>query len=142
MYTAPYLLGKPKRVASIYNSSCAPAGDDNAVSVVEFENKAIAVLETSFISPFDAGCFELLGTEGAVISVGGEIKIRTKGKNNEWHKPETLPEPLPPPLRIWLDGITKGTPIPFDIGMATALTEMLENAYISHEKGKIKEVMP
>jgi predicted dehydrogenase len=147
MYTAPYLLGKPKRVASIFNTSCAPAGDDNAVSVVEFENKAIAVLETSFVSPFDAGCFELLGTEGAVVSVGGEIKIRTKDDNKEWRKPCDMPEPLPKPLRMWLDGITKGTPILFDMDMAIMLTEMLENAYISHEKQKImnmekKEVKP
>jgi predicted dehydrogenase len=134
MYVAPYLLGKPKRVASIYNTSVAPAGDDNAVSVVEFENKAIAVLETSFISPFDAGCFELLGTEGAVISVGGEIKIRTKDNKNEWRKPEKMPEPLPQPLRMWLDYIINDKPMLFDMDMAIKLTEMLENAYISHEK--------
>jgi predicted dehydrogenase len=140
MYTAPYLLGKPKRVASIYNTSIAPAGDDNAVSVVEFENKAIAVLETSFISPFDAQCFELLGTEGAVVSVNGEIKIRTKDRKNEWYKPETLPEPLPQPLRMWLDGITKDEPILFDMCMAITLTEMLENAYLSHEKNQIIEI--
>jgi predicted dehydrogenase len=140
MYVAPYLLGKPKRVASIFNTTYAPAGDDNAVSVVEFENKAIAVLETSFVSPFDAGCFELLGTEGAVISVGGEIKIRTKDNNKEWRKPEALPENLPRPLRIWLDGIIKNTPILFDMGMAIALTEMLENAYRSHEEGRIVEI--
>jgi len=140
MYVAPFLLGKPKRVASIFNTTIAPAGDDNAVSVVEFENNAIAVLETSFVSPFDAGCFELLGTEGAVISVGGEIKIRTKNNNKEWRTPEKLPEHLPRPLRIWLDGITKNTPILFNMEMAIALTEMLENAYRSHTEGSIVNI--
>ncbi|MDR1438879.1 MAG: Gfo/Idh/MocA family oxidoreductase, partial [Clostridiales bacterium] len=55
MYVASYLLGKPARVASVFNTLFAPApADDNAVSVVEFESKAIAVLETSFVSPFNA----------------------------------------------------------------------------------------
>ncbi|MCL2202938.1 MAG: Gfo/Idh/MocA family oxidoreductase [Defluviitaleaceae bacterium] len=137
LYVAAYLLGKPGRVASVFNTTLAPAGDDNAVSVVEFENKAIAVVETSFISPFDAGCFELLGTEGAVISMGTDIKIRTKGNNQAWRAPDALPEKLPDPLRMWLDGITRGTPILFDINMALALTQLLENAYRSDETQEI-----
>jgi len=136
MYVAPYLLGKPARVASIFNTTVAPAGDDNAVSVVEFENKAIAVLETSFISPYDANCFELLGTEGAVTSIGGDIKIRTRSQN-EWHTPATLPPKGPYPLRMFLDGILHNTPIRYDIEMAYALTQMLENAYKSHNTGTI-----
>ena len=140
MYVAPYLLGKPARVASMYNNNCAPAGDDNAVSVVEFENKAIAVLETSFVSPFDAGCFELLGTEGAVISVAGEVKIRTKGDNKNWRIPDTMPEKLPAPLRMWLDGIIKDTPILFNMEMALSLVEMLENAYKSDATQQIVKI--
>jgi predicted dehydrogenase len=140
MYVAPYLLGKPARVASIYNTTIAPAGDDNAVSVIEFENKAIAVLETSFISPFDAGCFELLGTEGAVISVNGEVKIRTKNDNKNWRKPETMPEKGVYPLRMFLDSITLGTPIKYDMEMAYSLVEMLENAYKSDATQTIVKV--
>jgi predicted dehydrogenase len=137
MYVAPFLLGKPSRVASIFNTTHAPAGDDNAVSVVEFENKAIAVLETSFISPYDAGCFELLGTEGAVISIGGEVKIRTRGNNAEWRTPDEMPDKGIYPLQMWLDGIIKGTPIIYDMEMAYNLTEMLELAYKSHDEETI-----
>ncbi|MCL2188226.1 MAG: Gfo/Idh/MocA family oxidoreductase [Defluviitaleaceae bacterium] len=140
MYVAPYLLGKPRRVASVFNRTHAPAGDDNAVSVVEFENNAIAVLETSFISPFDANCFELLGTEGAVISAAGEVKIRTKGNNKEWRTPSTMPEKGVEPLRMWLDGIIKDTPILFDMPMALMLTEMLENAYKSDGTQEITKI--
>jgi len=140
MYVAPYLLGRPARVASIFNTTIAPAGDDNAVSVIEFENKAIAVLETSFVSPFDAGCFELLGTEGAVIVQNGEIKIRTKNNNEAWRTPETLPEKGTYPLRMWLDAIINNTPIEYDIEMAYALTEMLENAYKSDATQEIVQI--
>ena len=141
MYMASYLLGKPKRIASIFNNNYALHGvDDNAVSVVEFENKAIAVLETSFVSPFDANCFELLGTEGAVIRTGNEIKVRSNKIKGGWFIPDKLPSPLPVAIRLWLDGIEKGTPIPFDLERGIALTELLENAYISDKEQRIVSI--
>jgi hypothetical protein len=105
--------------------------------VVEFENKAIAVLETSFISPYQANCFELLGTEGAVIQVNNEVRIHSNKVSGGWYIPDKLPSPLPVPIRLWLDGIEKGLPIPFDLEKGIALTELLENAYISHNEQHI-----
>ncbi|MDR0731870.1 MAG: Gfo/Idh/MocA family oxidoreductase [Treponema sp.] len=138
MYTAAYLLGKPKRIASIFNTTyCPPPADDHAVSVAEFENNAIAVLETGFVSPYGANCFELLGTEGAVIQVGNQIKVRSNKFKDGWIIPDRLPDPLPPAMRMWLDGIIDGKPIPFDTERGIALTELLENAYISHREQRI-----
>lgn len=139
MYTAAYLLGKPKRIASMFNTSyCPPPAEDNAVSVVEFANNALAVLETSFISPWSADCFELLGTEGALIAVGHEVKIRSKKfEAAGWIIPDKLPESLPQSMRLWLDAILHNSPIPFGTEQGEALTELLENAYQSHEKQQI-----
>jgi predicted dehydrogenase len=138
MYTAAYLLGKPRRIASIFNTTyCPPPADDHAVSVVEFENNAIAVLETGFISPYNANCFELLGTEGAVVRVGTQIKVRSNKFKDGWFIPDRLPDPLPLSMRMWLDGIIDGKPIPFDTERGIALTELLENAYISHKEQRI-----
>ncbi len=137
MYTAAYLLGKPVRVNAIFNNRCAPNGvDDNAVAVVEFENKAIAVLETSFISPYQANCFELLGTEGAIVQIGKDIKVRSNRFKDGWFTPDKLPEQLPAALRMWLDGIVSGKPILFDVDRAIELTVLLENAYRANETGK------
>ncbi len=141
MYMASYLLGKPKRIASMFNNTCAPNGvDDNAVSVVEFENKAIAVLETGFIAPYHGECFELLGTKGAIVLEDGRIKMRTASFDGGWYCPDKLPKQQSPAIRQWLDGIEKGTPIPFDLEHALALTELLENAYKSDREQKIVEV--
>jgi predicted dehydrogenase len=138
MYTASYLLGKPKRIASIFNNNYAPPSvDDNAVSVVEFEGNAIAVLETGFISAYSAGCFELLGTEGAVVQIDGKLKVRSNQFKDGWIIPDKLPDPRPPALRMWLDGIISGLAIPFDTERGIALTELLENAYVSHREQKI-----
>ncbi len=142
MYLASYLLGKPARIASMFNNTCAPNGvDDNAVSVVEFENKAIAVLETSFIAPHHGESFELLGSLGAIVQVDGKIKMRTSQIKDGWFTPDRLPEQQPSAIRQWLDGIEKGTPIPFDLEKAIALTELLENAYKSDCEQRIVPII-
>ena len=142
MYTAADLLGKPVRIASMFNTTCAPEpADDNAVSVVEFENQAIAVLETSFVSPWSADCFELLGTEGAIVAVGREVKIRsTKFGVDGWVVVDRLPDPKPMAMRMWMDGILTGAPIPFGTERGEALTELLENAYVSHREQRIVKI--
>ena len=142
MYTAAYLLGKPRRIASIFNTTCAPKGvDDNSVCVVEFDNKAIAVLETSFVSPYQADCFELLGTEGAITQVGDALKVRSnKVLADGWFTPDKLPPQQPAALRQWLDGIVNDAPILFDVDMGIALTELLENAYISDREQTIVKI--
>ena len=138
MYIASYLLGKPMRISSVFNNTCAPGGvDDNAVSVVEFENKAIAVLETGFVGSIGGEMFELLGTQGAIVQVGKDLKMRTGKFDGGWYIPDKLPEQQAPALRQWLDGIINGTPIPFDLEKALALTELLENAYQSDKEQKI-----
>lgn len=142
MYTAAYLLGKPARIASVFNTSYCPApAEDNAVSVVEFESKAIAVLETAFVSPWSAECFELLGTEGALVSVGKDVKIRSKKFDMEgWVVLDKLPDPKPMAMKMWFDGILTGAPIPFGTERGCALTELLENAYKSHREQKIIKI--
>lgn len=144
MYIASYLLGKPSRIASMFNNNLCPApAEDNAISVVEFENKALAVLETSFISPYQAECFELLGTQGAITKVGDTIQIRSEHFDQKgWVTPDrdTMPKPLPIPMRQWLDGINHGSPIAFDLEKAIALTQLQENAYLSHHGQKIVSI--
>jgi len=138
MYAASYLLGKPTRIASMFNNTMAPPpGEDNAVSVVEFEGGAIAVLETGFISPYHGDAFELLGTEGAIVRTANKIKMKTNRFDGGWYVPASLPDPRPAAIRQWLDGIQAGTPIPFDTARGIALTELLENAYRSHAEQRI-----
>jgi predicted dehydrogenase len=139
LYIASYLLGKPKRIASMFNTTCCPPpADDHAVAVVEFTSQAIAVLETSFISPWSADCFELLGTEGALVGSGKEVKIRSnRYEIKGWVIPDKLPDPKPMALRMWLDGISSGSPIPYGTREGEALTELLENAYRSHDEQRI-----
>jgi hypothetical protein len=71
--------------------------------------------------------------------VEGKIKVRSNKFKEGWIIPDasTLPSPLPAPLRMWLDGIVDGKPIPFDTAKGIALTELLEKAYVSHNEQRI-----
>ncbi|GHV03335.1 dehydrogenase [Spirochaetia bacterium] len=144
MYMAAYLLGKPKRIASIFTTTyCPPPADDHAVSVVEFENNVIAVLETSFVTPYLKKSFELIGSEGAIVQdEDGVIKVRSNKIKDGWFIPDAnkLPSPLDASMRLWLDGIINGKAIPFDTAKGIALTELLENAYISHREQRIVKI--
>lgn len=133
-YQASYLMGKPVRVTSMFNTICCPdTVEDNAVSVIEFENKAIAVVETGFVSPYSKSQVEIHGTSGSIIMNGNDVTLITKdGKLTP-----NLPEALPPALRQWLDSILYGKEILFDLDKAIALTELLENEYISDREQRI-----
>jgi predicted dehydrogenase len=138
-YQASYLLGKPRRVTSMFNTVCCPPTmEDNAVSVVEFENKAIAVLETGFVSPYSPSAIEILGTEGSIYIENGKLRMYSKPSGvNGWVIPDDIPAPMPMPLRQFLDGVLYDKEIAFGLEEATALTELLENEYIADVEQKV-----
>jgi 1,5-anhydro-D-fructose reductase (1,5-anhydro-D-mannitol-forming) len=144
MYLSRWILGKPKKITSIFNTYTNRPVEDNAVSVIEFENKAIAISETGFVSTNSPFSLELYGTEGSLLIGGPENKIMLNSTkvNKElqgWITPSSLPKELPSALRQWVDGITKGTEIYFGLEEGIQLTELMEGAYKSHKEGKVVE---
>jgi hypothetical protein len=51
-----------------------------------------------------------------------------------------LPPPTETPLRLFLNGLIEGTAIPFDTERGIALTELLENAYLSDREQRIVKI--
>lgn len=140
-YQAAYFLGKPKRVAAMFNSIVGHGDvEDNAISVFEFENGAMAVLETGFVTPYAPWRLELMGAEGSLLIDGETLKIRCdKISDKGWVEVDKkqMPKALDMPLRQWLDGILKGTPIVFDAKEAIELSRMMDYAYRSHQNQQI-----
>jgi predicted dehydrogenase len=138
-YLAAYFLGTPEKVTAVFSSVKCPEGmDDNAVAVIGFENKAIAVVETGFLTPHSAGFLELEGDEGALVVEGGVLRYKSRAEASDgWLTPE-LPEPLPPILRQWLDAIIHGKELPekYGIDAAVNLSVMTEAEYISAREGR------
>ena len=138
MYGVSYLCGKPKRITSIYNTVTDREVEDNAVSVIEFENKCIAVVETALVSFNSPSSFEVYGTQGTIIDRDGQPLMLASCNLDEpvnGFAPVTdLPAALPSPLTMFLDACTKDTPIVFGLDAARNLSELLEIAYVAHEK--------
>lgn len=141
MYLSRWLLGKPVRITSLFSSYTEKAVEDNAVSVIEYENKAMAVVETGFVTAASPFSLELYGTEGSLLVGGPENKVRLMSNKIDspvkgWITPSQLPKPLLSPIQQWVNGITKGEEICFGVEEGIELTELMEAAYISHREGR------
>jgi len=143
MYMANYLLGDPARVTSMYNATTQKALDngieDNALNLIEFKNKAIAVVETSFVTPVSPWAFEIYGTAGMLLATDHIVRLansETRKLRDGFIEVTKLPKPLPQPMQTWFNAIEKGDPVVFDLKAGIGLSELLECAYISHKTGK------
>ena len=139
MYLARWLLGTPKRVVSVFSNITERAVEDNAVSVIEFENGAIGVNETSFVAYPDSYSLELDGTKGGVrmLSPRDGVEIRSDVLDSKgWKKVEELPSRSDSPVDQWVNGCVNGAEIDFGIDEAVQLTELMDAAYQSHLRGE------
>lgn len=141
MYLSSFLLGKPARISSIYNRLYDTPIDDNCVSVIEFENKVIAVSETGFVTNSSPFSFELSGTEGTFIYGGpdGDSRLKSSKLGGDmagcWFAPK-LPKALPSAINQFVDAVLHGGEIIFDIDDAVALSELMEGAYRSYHENR------
>jgi predicted dehydrogenase len=140
MYLSRWLLGKPKNISSVFNSYTDKPVEDNAVSVIEFENKAIAIVETGFVSPGSPFIMELYGTEGSLLIGGPDHAVKISSKkfapeSEGFVTPDELPEALPSAMTQWVNAIRNGGKIHFGLEEGIQLTELMESAYKSYQSG-------
>ena len=140
MYIARGLLGEPRQIASAFNHVTGRAVEDNTLSVITFENQAIAINETSFVQHGGVFYLEINGTEGTYITGGPEEKTRVQAPKwsgrDDWVEPEELPEPLVHPVTQWINAIVEDSPIDYGLTEGIQLTELMEGAYRAHREGR------
>ena len=135
MYQLAALCGKPKRISALFNSPLCTKVDENAVSIIEFENGIIGISETGFDSYSSPHRVEVYGTEGTIIENDWKLSIRTKETaefSEGFIEPKAEENDISPIVKFinaCIDGT--GTPDGLDLEAAIALTQLLENAYIS-----------
>ncbi len=135
MYLLEWLLGKAKAVSSTFTDMTGRGVEDNAVSVLEFENGAIGVSETSFVSWGNPLVWEISGTDGWLLMTDGEIRYHARGEQG-WVTP-TLPANDPHPLDYFVDRVISGKlDDRYTVDEAVALTELMEAAYESARTGQ------
>jgi 1,5-anhydro-D-fructose reductase (1,5-anhydro-D-mannitol-forming) len=137
MYLSRWLLGEPVRITSMFNNYIDKPVEDNAVSVIEFKNKAIAINETGFVTSDSPFSLELYGTHGSLFIGGADNQIRLVSSKMEsqvpgWITPSQLPDPIPSAIDQWVDGILEDGEILFGLEDGIELTRLMEGAYKSH----------
>ena len=145
MYLSKWLLGEPVRITSMFNNYIDKPVEDNAVSVIEFKNKAIAINETGFVTSDSPFSLELYGTHGSLFIGGADTQIRLVSSKMEsqvpgWIIPTQLPDPLPSAIDQWVEGILRDGEILFGLEDGIELTRLMEGAYKSHREKSIVEV--
>jgi predicted dehydrogenase len=139
MYLLNWLLGEPKMVQSVFTNITGHEVEDNAVSVIEFEQGAIGVSETGFVSVYTPATLEISGTKGTLYIRNG-VSYANEETKGQWVTPEILPQALPSPLIQWINGNNTSEDVAFGIEEAIVLTRMMEAAYKSYHNGTRERV--
>ncbi|MBP1753983.1 MAG: hypothetical protein H6Q59_381 [Firmicutes bacterium] len=139
MYLLNWLLGEPKTIQSVFTNITGHEVEDNAVSVIEFEQGAIGVSETGFVSNYTPATLEVSGTKGTLLIRDG-VMYATQETEGKWISCDQLPQALPSPLVQWAKGEPASDDVTFGIEEAIVLTRMMEAAYRSYHNGQKEEV--
>lgn len=134
MYLTEWILGVPACASSAFTLSCERESvkekntdgvEDNAVTVMSYENGAIAINETGFVSKYSPVTLEVYGENGYVRMEGNGV-IKCTQETNGAPVAVELPASEPAPIEQFLKGeILPGC----GIKEAKALTRMMTLAY-------------
>lgn len=141
MYLARWYGGRVKRVtARLSRFMRHHEVDDNSVAVLEFEQGALGIAETSFVSTHSPFSLELYGTEGSLFVGGPDDSVRLRSRKAEgidgWISPASLPKADPSPLAQWIQAIEGGPPPLISMQDGRDLTELMEAADRSQREGR------
>ncbi len=137
MYTLGWLLGRPLFVQSLFTDITGRGVEDNAVSLIEFENGATGVSETGFVSEGNPYTLEISGTEGYFAIHGSRIELADRSTGGRLTPVTELPAGTPLPIDRWIDWCTgkSETPKGLLIEDAVAMTALTAAAYQANKNG-------
>lgn len=136
MYTLHWFMGEPISIVSQFTTVTGKPVEDNAVSVIEFQNGAIGVSETGFVTTGMPYVLEMSGTKGSLMIHNNILEYSCEETGNDLVKMEDLPQASPMPIDAWIDAITTGGEAPNDIDDAVELTKFMVGAYEAFRTGK------
>jgi len=139
-----WFLGEPRSVvARMNNFSGAYNIDDNMVAVVEVRNKALGILDVSWVHRAGPNPLEIYGTEGYLsmeTGIGARVWLESTKLEASGVKgvilPSNLPPALPSPMEQWIDAIVRGAPMTITVDDGWNLTQLLEGCYTSARTGR------
>lgn len=134
-----WLMGKPKStISKINNFTGNYPIDDNSVSVVEFANKALGVIDVSWTHRSGPNMLELYGTKGSIVLDHGDMHFETHKLSDEAKADYIANRPTSPPsaMQQWVNAILRDEPMAVTIQDGRNLTELMQAFYMSAEQGR------
>ena len=138
MYLCLWLLGAPQTVTSVFSEMTGKGADDNCISVLHYENGAVATSETAFVSKRCPFSVEVNGTGGSILIndfFPGEIFLNTGDGVQQITAAEYGPD-LSQPAPLFVECLRDKKPMPFPVEDAVALSRLMEAAYKSAATGE------
>ncbi len=138
-----WFLGEPASVVARMNNFTGNYPiDDNMVAVVEFKNKALGILDVSWVHRCGPNPLEVYGTHGYLsIGLGSGPSMwlestKLTGDIRGAIAPKDLPAGPPMPMVQWVNAIKDGTPMTIDIQDGWNLTQLMEGCYTAARTGQ------
>jgi 1,5-anhydro-D-fructose reductase (1,5-anhydro-D-mannitol-forming) len=136
MYLTRLFLGLPKSVNTSFGFITDREVEDQAVSILQYANGAIGIVEAGFVNSHCPFSIEVHGTEGSLVYGCPEpiLKLRTNLKDESYQKdwlPIHLPENKLPAFHQWVSHILNDTIADENISLAIDLTKLMEASNLS-----------
>jgi predicted dehydrogenase len=112
--------------------------DDNSVSVVEFKNNAIGLVDCSWVHRSGPNLTEIYGTEGSIVIGQGDLQFQTRKLSEEQQAEDlaNMPNSLPSSMQQWINAILYDETMSITIQDGRDLTELMQGFYMANEQGK------
>ncbi|WP_028548207.1 Gfo/Idh/MocA family protein [Paenibacillus sp. UNC451MF] len=133
-------LGMPDSVSTSFGYITGREVEDNAVSVLQYESGAMAIVEAGFVNPFSPFVIEVHGTEGSLLFSRHDERFLVKSAKMqqagimEWQVQE-LPAARPSSFEQWVSHIQNDTTAVENIQLALDLTRLIEASNLSAKSG-------
>lgn len=136
MYLNRLFLGLPVAVSASYGYVTGREVEDNAVSLLQYENGALGIVEAGFVNAFSPFVIEVHGTSGSILysEHDGRVLLRTsklEEATSQWVPYEPIPDAKPTAFDQWVAHIQNGTKATENIGLAVDLTKLMEASNLS-----------
>jgi len=135
LYLTRLFLGIPRTVTATFGDVTGRDVDDNAVAVLGYENGAIGIAETSFVSGAPGSAIVVTGSEGSVRYMVGEDHLILR-RGREAAERIELTEPNRTPFQRWVEAIRTGASTRENLTLALELSALAEAAGRSAAEGR------
>jgi 1,5-anhydro-D-fructose reductase (1,5-anhydro-D-mannitol-forming) len=137
MYLTRLFLGLPDSVSANYGFVSGMEVEDNAVTILNYKNGAVGIVEAGFVNDHSPFTIEIHGTKGSLFYGTPEAKLLVRSTQSREYSEGWVEISKLPPHRIgafeqWVQHIQNGTTADENIDLAVDLTRLMQASNLSY----------